>query len=273
MKCRFLLGVVLVLVMTSRVHAEPDELTRLKNMSSVVLATDLKTQAERLRPEGIREAGMVVATQAAVRFRYGQIASELRDRSNDLDKVFNFAPLLMNQGKVVPPVIASAGKSVQIESPTEGSYTGATFRIISPARIVSVPPDWRSYLLYADLPDIQPVTPALLPQNKEEQAIWDAAVEDGWRLGLEHANRLFEVSLSRLVRDIRGILKFKTLVLQGMVTLPGYEEGRIGITVNGERLDVDQRTFRLVLPSRFLDPTHWKPILISSAGSAGGQDE
>jgi len=243
--------------------SEPDpvDLKALKDLSSVELAETLETEAQRLRPEAIREAGQVLGTQTAVRYRYAQIIAELRTHEASLDKIFNFTPLMMHKGRVVPPVIVASGHSLRIETPDQGSFTGASFRILKPAQLVSLAPDWRSYLLTASLPAVQPVEPSLLPKNSAERLLWEAAVEEGWKLGLQHAENLFEVSLARLVRDIRGMIRFKALVAQGMVSLPQYAEGHLGIQVGADSLDVDQRVFRLILPSRFMDVDNWKPVL------------
>lgn len=57
-----------------------------------------------------------------------------------------------------------------------------------------------------------------MPKNETEQQIWDMAVQEGWKEGIQQANRIFEVSYSRLEKDYLGMIKYKLLLGPGLIT-------------------------------------------------------
>lgn len=242
--------------------AEPDTPAPLREL------LDRKGRAEpfqngtvaQLRPNAIREAAFVLGAQEGVQWRYAEIITILKDREAQMDSVFDFGALMLNGGRVLPPVIVSAEQALRVESPVEASSADATYSILSPARIVSAPPNWRGYL-FRENPPLETVHPAVLPWDSDEREIWRAAVLEGWKRGLRHADRVFETGLNRLTRDYRGMLRFKLLAEQGMVSVPELHEGRLGIRVGENLLEVDQRVFRLNGQGRFLPVEDWRPVV------------
>jgi defect-in-organelle-trafficking protein DotC len=263
MRGAHVLVALLILVMPVSVSAgkseEPAPLKELLDRRGKADPLHNSTVAQ-LRPEAIREAAFVVGTQAGVKWRYAQIVDLLRSREHTLDTVFDFTPLLLNGGRVLPPVIVSAEQAFRVDSPVSATSSDATYTILIPARLISAPPNWRSYLLRED-PVIDTVHAAVLPWDSDEREIWRTAVLSGWKQGLRHADRVFEAGLNRLARDYRGMLRFKLLAQQGMVSVPELNEGRLGICVQDALLEVDQRVFRLTDPGRFRPVEDWHPVI------------
>ena len=218
----------------------------------------IKSQTEKLRPRVLRRTARTLALQKAVQWRYGRIQELLKEHDSELDHIFDFSPLMLRGGKVLPPVIAEAGAGYRVESDTQASSTDRTFRIVQEARMVSTPPSWRDYL-FRDYSSFEKEDVGVIPQNAKEREIWKEAAIKGWQMGLRQARRLYRNNLSELVRDYKGILKFRILAEQNMVSIPVVAEGELGIEVQGKRLSVDRKVFRITQPSSFQEVEKWIP--------------
>lgn len=222
---------------------------------------DIKNDVKNLRPDSLRETAKILGLQKAVKWRYEQIFSQIKKYENKLDQIFDFSTLLMYNGKVLPPVIVETRNSYSLESDKKATSVDATYRIIKEAKLVTTLPSWRDYLerRYTSFSrkDIQV---GVLPKNDEERKIWEEAALEGWKMGIRQANRLFRQRLNKLVRDYRGILKFKLLAEQNIVDVPILAKGELGVVVDGQKLNVDQRVFRLTAPGKFnARIKKWKP--------------
>jgi defect-in-organelle-trafficking protein DotC len=212
-----------------------------------------------------------LGVQTAVRWRYEAIDSLLQSNRDTLDRVFDFRPLLLHDGRVAPAVIERTDGAYRITSPTEAHQTEATFTVEQEARVITRPPDWRDYLVHS-YPTFTRPDPAMLPRDRTERQIWQAAVASGWRAGVIQADRLFDAHLARLRRDYLGMARCKLLALQGIVEVPLLAESRLGVVVAGRMLSVGERVFRIPPVTDFQPVRTWKPILQyipAQAGSAG----
>ena len=196
------------------------------------------------------------AFQQGLRWRYSQLENACRRRSNELDRMFDFRPLLID-GRVLPPVIRWAGRSMSLHDESSATAVDATYRIIQPARIVSTAPIWEAYLL-KDF-DAFDGTLEVMPRTSDEKTSWRLGVEKGWDEGVAHADEVFDMNMARLVSDYRGMLRFKMLAKAGMLSIPVLAEGRLGVRVGDKTLDVNQTVFRITAPAGFRGSQHWTP--------------
>ena len=265
--CFFLLAMVFTSsAWASKIQEDKKALEVLQNQDfDSVDASSLSEEKEKaiaetsLRLSAIREAGTAIAVQKAVKHRYQQINDDLEKISYELDQVYDFGPLVEHEGRILPPIISEVHNSLQIKSSTESISSQVVYKIIQNARIIPVAPTWRQYLVknYGAIEDVNKV---LLPKTAAEKKIWAQAVEKGWEIGLEQADRLFDANLARLERDYKGLLKFKLLSKQGIVSLPMVAEGEFGIKVGNKTLDVDQKIFRITKASDFNEAEKWEPL-------------
>ena len=132
-----------------------------------------------------------------------------------MDSIYNFKGHLLNNGMLIPPVVAEAGPAQRLENDKLFVATDTTYRIIQDAQLVTIEPNWRTYLIqhYDAVIDVHH---SLYPKNKLERQIWEQAIEKGWQAGIAQADYLFEQALRRLERDISGIIRYRTLALQGI---------------------------------------------------------
>ncbi|MFW5721615.1 MAG: type IV secretory system conjugative DNA transfer family protein [Bacteroidota bacterium] len=212
-----------------------------------------------LRPKSIIQAAQTIGFQKGVEWRYNQIIKNVEKNESDINRIFDFGQLTMDNGRLLPPVIVEGNKGVNIESRDTSTEVEVSYRILKDARIISVPPTWRDYLYY-EYKASEVINPAVLPKNDEEQEIWEKHVASYFQRGIEHADRIFQRNLNKMTRDFKGILSFKILAEQNMVSLPILSEGKVGVVVEDKTLDVDQRVFRITKDGTFNNKVDtWTP--------------
>lgn len=250
------MALVLLLFANTAFGSDPAPLRHL--LSCHAGATEAMGAFKGLRAQAQREAGYTLALQTAVRWRYDHIDKQLLAVDSQLDRIFNFQPLMLDQGLVLPAVIREAGAAWRFDaSGAHAASTLTTFLIDAPARLVSKPPTWRQYLIaHYDVSDVNAV---LYPRDDQEQAVWQAAVRTGWNNGITQANRLFETALARLTSDYTGMLRFHLLATEDLVSVPVVKAQTPSIIVNGHQLDVGERQFALAIPATWRSPDQWQP--------------
>lgn len=212
-----------------------------------------------LRFTAISEAGTMLGIQTAVKYRHEQINESLEDIASNLDAMYDFSTLLEHDGRVMPPVIAEVQNALQIKSASESVSSQLVYKIVQDAKIVSAPPNWRSYLLKS-FTAIEDVNPILLPRTDAEQKVWSRSVEKGWEQGIKQAERVFDANLSALQRDYLGLLTYKHLALQNIISVPMVAEGKLGIKIRNKTMDVDQKVFRITNNVSFNKEDKWEPV-------------
>ena len=210
------------------------------------------------RGKAQRRAAYTLAVQTAVHWRYARIDRELKTQSAKLARIFNFRDLMLDKGRVLPPVITASGPASKIDSAKSERTVVATYRIEQPARIVSTAPTWRTYLIH-NYPVGDRPNPVLYPKNQKERARWDRAVRRGWRDGIKQALNLFRTNLARLQRDYIGMARFSRLAAQGVVSVPIVAANTPRIRVEGKALAVGEREIRLTRTARWQQTHHWNP--------------
>jgi defect-in-organelle-trafficking protein DotC len=214
-----------------------------------------------LRQRAIHDASFALGAQLGLNWRFQQIWADLNQHAAYLDEVYNFEPLLLNADRVLPPVIVKADNTYQQSGDDQAQTTAVSYQILSPARVVSTAPNWRNYFPSPSafstsmMPD-----PSLLPKNDVERKIWSDAAQDGWNEGVSQANQIAEIDLNKLEQDFLGMIMFKKLSIQGMVSVPFLANGNLGIVVKGRSLSIDEMNFRLTGQPAFQAPQNWTPV-------------
>lgn len=232
-----------------------------------VVAVNLGSHGIRsMRMRIMRKTAYTLGVQAGAYWREQQVNALLKQRAALLSQIFNMRPLLLDHGRVLPPVIDVVHGGVRLNSPVSGSSVVTTYRIEAPARLVSVPPNWRSWL-WLSFPPLTRVSRLLLPQTDAEKALWKRAVAKGWDVGITLYNAAYEARLHALQRDYLGMVRFTILAQEHVVSLPRFATGSLGIQVNGHRLNIGQRLFRITWPTQFTPDGTWHPIAMPRAGT------
>lgn len=261
-RCLVLLVVALSTLIAAKSNAaEPPELKRLKKLNAASDSRAAKGKLTSLRPKAIEETAYALAVQHGVKWRYDQINNALESRSGQIDAIFNFDAHLLHNGMLMPPIVVEAGPGQRLENTKLNVFTDTTYKIIEDAKLLTTAPEWRAYLMQQHDAVID-VHPSLYPQTPQERKIWQAAIEKGWVVGVEQAQYLYEQGLNRLQRDIRGIIRYRVLALQGVVNVPLIASAQTGtkITEKKRKLQLAKTVVRLVKDVQFVEEDKWYPI-------------
>ncbi len=216
-----------------------------------------------IRRDAIKEAAISLGARGGLAWRSFAIRKELESRARYLDRVFDFSQLLIAAPSgllIEPPIISESINAMLIEGDgQQAAVSDRIFHIVNNARIVSSPRTWRTYLerewgTVDEPPDI------LRPEDDEERRIWVELVTKGWEEGVRQANEIFEEDLSILVADYEGMIRYRTLLSQGMVSQPYALQVDRGITGGGEEMRVGDRAVQITgIPELITGSEQWKP--------------
>ncbi len=213
-----------------------------------------------IRLQALQETALSVGAQGGLAWRAEQINSILDLHAKALSSIYNFNLLMLPQN-VQPPVLEQGSNSLNLADDNSIRIADKTYQIISQARFVTTPPDWRQYLYlnYAkpDRPD-----DTLLPETLTEVALWRKYVTEGWEEGIEQANQIYTVNLARLKRDYQGMMLYRVLLAQKMVSAPFVATTNLGVTGDNNNLRINDQVLRITaLPALQLNSKHWKPAI------------
>lgn len=216
-----------------------------------------------IRQQALTQAATSLGARGALAFRSRHIDQQLTKQASYLDDIFNFNRLLL-PNNVLPPVIVQDDNDINLDDADTIRTAQKVYKIESKARFVSVAPTWRDYIWMAyEKPDLP--NQSLLPQNKEEAAIWNAAFKAGWQQGLIQANDIFAVNLNRLKRDYLGILLYRQLLAQGMISSPSVSKADLGITGNANELRIHDEVTRITADSALqMNSNKWQPVITNT---------
>lgn len=212
-----------------------------------------------LRQNAQRQVAYMLGVQAGVAWRYDVIDNLLEKEGPELTTLYDFTPLLLDDGRVMPPIVTSSTDSFELQDRASATSAIATFTIKEPARVITVPPTWESYLVQHYTVNIADVNPALLPKDGTERDVWHDAVMQGWEDGIDQANRLFTLSLATLSRDYIGAARFNLLSHEGVLSIPNLQTGNLGIVVNSNTMVVGAKVYRIVQDATWQPSGNWQP--------------
>ncbi len=218
----------------------------------------------RIRLKALKNTALTIGAQGALAWRSKQINMMLNQDSNNLSRIFNFNGLMLDHS-VLPPVLEQSDQSLNLSDPNTIRVSDHTYKIIKQARFVTTSPNWRQYLR---MNFKRPAVPnsTLLPKNKREREIWIKYVNIGWEKGIEQANNIFSDNLASLHRDFNGIILYRQLLAQHIVSKPFVARSKMGITSNASHTEMrinDQILRITALPTLNPNSKQWQPALIT----------
>ncbi|MDQ2994374.1 MAG: type IV secretion system DotC family protein, partial [Pseudomonadota bacterium] len=155
------------------------------------------------RVEALRDTAIAIGAQGGLAWRAERIDCVLRCQAKMLDRIYNFRALLLRDN-ILPPVLGEGRDPLNIANCETIRAADIMYRIISPPCFVSNPPNWRDYLwMHYEKPEEPNAT--LLPKNRNEAAVWNCFVRQGWQQGIDQADLIFDANLARLNRDYHGM--------------------------------------------------------------------
>jgi defect-in-organelle-trafficking protein DotC len=236
----------------------PPNLAQVQGMMKVQEDTDVDAEKEakkigtQIRVDAMKEAGLSFGARAGLSYRTFQIQRRLAEGEGNLDKVYNFGYLLIASpsGMIVePPVVSEAQRAVIVGTGGQNAAVAdRVYRINRGARIVTAPRNWRAYL-ERDWGKVEPPPKMLRPKNEQELADWKSWTSIGWQEGVRQADEIFDADLNRLNADYTGMIRYRELLAQGMITPPYAAQENRGVTGGGGEMRVGDRGLNLTAPA------------------------
>jgi defect-in-organelle-trafficking protein DotC len=116
------------------------------------------------------------------------------------------------------------------------------------ARIVSSARNWRAYL-EREWGIVQSPPQVLLPRNDDERELWAKFLSQGWDEGVKQADEIFQADLNKLIADYTGMIRYRKLLAQGIVSPPYALQIDRGVTGGGSEMRVGDRAVQITGPS------------------------
>jgi defect in organelle trafficking protein DotC len=223
-------------------------------------------EVKKAHAQAVFDAGLKVGLKSGLAWQLTNVNAVVSEMSRDLDLVYNFGALMINQ-RVVPAVITEARNLYNQDGDYAVRLSGAMYKIERQARFTSVPPSWREYLSF---PKAQSVDreEVMAVRDDEDRNIWRMAVRNGWGQGVEQANLMLVQAMDRLNRDFSGMARFHRFVVEGKVSLPAIAAEDIPVSQDGATMAVDETLLRLTaLPQFNSKMGAWQGIVITDSKS------
>jgi defect in organelle trafficking protein DotC len=240
------------------------ELASIQREKQVTPAEDAAALPMDIRNDAVREAALSYGARGGLAWRTYHIRQEMETRARYMDKVFDFRQLLIPAPSgllIEPPIIGESIDAMKIEQGgLEAAVADRYYNISRNARIVSTARTWRAYL-ERQWGDVAPPPDILRPATKQERIDWEKWFDEGWRAGVEQADEIFQADLNKLTADYQGMVRYRALLSQGMVSPPYALQVDRGVTGGGNEMRVGDRAVSITnLPELQTGTQGWSPV-------------
>ncbi|MER2519569.1 MAG: type IV secretory system conjugative DNA transfer family protein [Bdellovibrionales bacterium] len=222
-----------------------------------------ETMGLQIRADALREAGLSLGARGGLAFRTFQIQRRLAEYDTSLSKAYDFSRLLIPASSgflIEPPIVSEAQRAVLVKAGGQAAAVAdRVYRINRVARIVTAARNWRLYL-ERDWGHVDPPPAILAPKSDEERAMWREYVKQGWEAGVKQAEEIFEADLDRMTNDYVGMVRYRELLSQGMISQPYALADDRGITGGGSEMRIGDRGVAITGQSQLIPrSSEWKP--------------
>jgi defect-in-organelle-trafficking protein DotC len=226
-------------------------------------STQVNTVGLQIRADAQREAALSYGARGGLAWRTFEIQRRLAEYDTSMSKAFNFSRLLVAAPSgllIEPPIVSEAQQAVLVNSAGQAAAVAdRIYRINRVARIVTAARDWHLYL-ERDWGRVDPPAAILLPKTDEEKVAWAAYVKQGWEAGLKQAEDTFESDVDRLTNDYTGMVRYRELLAQGMISPPYALADDRGVTGGGSEMRVGDRGITITGQSSLISKSSaWTP--------------
>ena len=230
----------------------------LSNIAALKSATAPKISEIRLM--SLKQTARGLGAQAGLAWRSRQLSLLLSRQKRNLDHIFNFNYLMLDHN-VLPPVLDESRNTLNLADGYTIRASDHYYQIVSPPRFVTAPPNWRDYIWMNYKKPETPVA-TLLPQNADERQVWNNYIQIGWKEGVNQADSIFSANLGRLERDYSGMILYRKLLAENMLSAPFVSQADLGITGGGNDMRVNDRVLRITsVPQLKANSKNWQPVI------------
>lgn len=214
-----------------------------------------------MRIQMVRDAALSMGARGGLSARAKHINKILDRHSAMLFRLFNFNAMMLDKN-VLPPTLIEARNTLSLSGNNVIRIADRNYQILHQARFVTAAPNWRDYL-WLNYPPPEAPDKSLLPKNRDERIIWKRYSAEGWKAGIVQADLIFKENLGRLKRDFEGMIRYRVLLAQNVVSPPFVAQMDMGITGGGSDLTVNDRLLRITaFPALQPDSRNWKTEII-----------
>lgn len=201
-----------------------------------------------IRVKAQKEAALSFGARGGLAWRTFKIREMLETHGSYLDKVYDFNHLLIPAPSgllIEPPIVSEDDKALIVNSDgQQAAVADRRYKINKQAKIVSAPRLWRNYL-ERDWGEVLPPPDILLPANDEEREAWIKWVRIGWDKGIEQADAIYQDDLNELTANYQGMVRYRMLLAQGMISPPYALQVDRGVTGGGDEMRVGDRAIQI----------------------------
>lgn len=216
-----------------------------------------------IRLKALADTAMSLGAQGGLAAAYKEIDEGLAKDTKLLDTIYNFNGMMLTHG-VLPPVLVQGDNSLNLADPDTIRIADKTYKIVKQARFATTPPNWREYL-WQDYAKPEMPARVLLPRYAEERTRWRRAIRLGWEKGMQQAYSIFQQNLALLKRDYEGMILYRKLLKEHMVSPPFVSTTELGITGDGNDMRINDQVLRITEhPQLQTDSKNWKPIVVKA---------
>ena len=216
-----------------------------------------------IRDRAIKQAAEALGMQAGLAHESKVIDRILMSHAQNLNQIYRFQSIMI-KNNVLPPVIEKSQNALQIGH--QGQIIrlgGKTYKIIKQVRFVTAPPTWRTYL-WLSFPAPRMPAKVLLPKTQKERTIWRHALSNGWQQGMAQALHIYQLNLHRLVRDYTGMVLYRKLLAEHMISPSAVTKKAKGITGNSQHMVIDDQVWHIVSQPELQLHSHiWHPAFVT----------
>lgn len=214
-------------------------------------------QKSNIRAMAVKETAYSIGAQSGLAYRAKHINDYLIRHAVDLDKIYNFNVLVL-ENNVLPPVLSEGHNSLNLSLNNEIRVAQTTYKIDRQAQFITAPPNWRQYL-WMDYHLPKRPHYSVLPKDNLERNVWDQYTYEGWQKGIEQADSIFADNQARLKHDFSGMILYRKLFAMNMVSPPYVSHTELGITGDKDKIRIDDRVLRIVaLPELKPNSKEWR---------------
>ena len=95
--------------------------------------------------------------------------------------------------------------------------------------------------------------------------MWSEGIRAGWEKGVEQSYSIFQQNLARLKRDFNGMILYRKLLKEKMISAPYVARTELGITGDGEDMRINDQVLRIVEhPQLQTNSKGWKAIIVQN---------
>ncbi|MCL2474012.1 MAG: type IV secretion system DotC family protein [Alphaproteobacteria bacterium] len=217
-----------------------------------------------IRSDAQREAALSYGARGGLASRTFEIQRRLAEYDTSMGKAFDFGRLLIAAPSgllIEPPIVSEAQQAVIVSSGGQSAAVAdRIYRINQVAKIVTASRNWRLYL-ERDWGRVDTPADILLPKTEEEKFAWAAYVKQGWDEGVKQADEVFESDLDRMVNDYTGMIRYRELLAQNMISKPFALSDDRGVTGGGREMRIGDRGVTLTGQSSLISESRsWIPM-------------